>query len=346
MKRYWLTIAVVLLCAGLFAYLKFSGHKQKPDAAGGEQSFVSIMNIPQEDVKRVEFEKFVRLMVNGKSEVSSASRTILDRAGNAWKVAEPGPPRVSSQQAVEQLLWLLCSFQAERAVENDPKDLAKYGLDKPTESVSLTTKDNKVHTLLIGNTSPTGRYYVMVKGEKPVYVVPAEYAQPLLSPEVLVDRSIIDADPATKFTSVTVAEGAQTATCTLVNGKWQFTGALSGDCDAKQSALLRLVNSTQVMDYLAGAKLPKDLAEIGLRPPETVITLSTDKKASVTLNVGKQAGGALFLENANRKEVYKVQFTFGESARGFLKPGNPTPEAETQPVTPGEGEEPMMAPGE
>ena len=63
-------------------------------------------------------------------------------------------------------------MSAERILEENPKDLAPYGLDKPKSRVVMTLTDGSTLELLGGDMAPTkNAYYAMKKGDNKIYTV-------------------------------------------------------------------------------------------------------------------------------------------------------------------------------
>lgn len=60
----------------------------------------------------------------------------LARNGSDWRVVTPGPSR-SDYSAIEGFVGRLASANMSKLVEENPQDLAKYGLDKPRMTVTL-----------------------------------------------------------------------------------------------------------------------------------------------------------------------------------------------------------------
>lgn len=74
----------------------------------------------------------------------------------------------AANDAVEKnLLQPLIEITAKTLVEDNPKDLAKYGLDNPAR-VEFTDADNTTISFLIGKTGENGGNYVMLEGSNSV----------------------------------------------------------------------------------------------------------------------------------------------------------------------------------
>lgn len=88
----------------------------------------------------------------------------------AWKLTAPAqsPAKVSK---VSSLLSSLSSLKAVAFADENPADLAKYGLDKPSRSVTLVGEDGKdLASLLIGK-DVSSNVYVKSAAEKRVFEV-------------------------------------------------------------------------------------------------------------------------------------------------------------------------------
>lgn len=72
-----------------------------------------------------------------------------------------------------------------KLIEQNPKDLEKYGLKKPTSKVKVHFKDKSIYEFQMGSITPvkTGYYFYDVKSKK-VYVVSIEAANPFILEKV------------------------------------------------------------------------------------------------------------------------------------------------------------------
>ncbi|MDP4177525.1 MAG: DUF4340 domain-containing protein [Bacillota bacterium] len=68
----------------------------------------------------------------------------------------------------------LPSFQISDIIEDNAKDLSKYGLDKPRYDVLFTDTDNKKMHLQIGNDKDSTYTYFKVDGSNTVYIMPKD----------------------------------------------------------------------------------------------------------------------------------------------------------------------------
>ena len=85
----------------------------------------------------------------GAGEGRRARSSWRDR-GSEWKVVKPVPSR-SDYSAIEGFLTRLSSSNMSKLLEENPKDLAKYGLDKPSMTVTIGAGSAKT-VLEVGKT--------------------------------------------------------------------------------------------------------------------------------------------------------------------------------------------------
>jgi hypothetical protein len=73
---------------------------------------------------------------------------------------------------VGSLVSSLSSLASDRVIDDKPSDFAIYGLTSPSEQVTITRKDGKVRTLLVGNDTPTGAgAYAKVDNDPRVFTI-------------------------------------------------------------------------------------------------------------------------------------------------------------------------------
>ncbi len=93
---------------------------------------------------------FDRAMVDGLELTSGTSKTRLAKSGSDWRLASPISVRADFA-AVEGALERLSSTQMQGIVDPEGKDLAKYGLTKPTGTITVNAGSSSA-TLTLGST--------------------------------------------------------------------------------------------------------------------------------------------------------------------------------------------------
>jgi len=123
-----------------------------------------------------------------KVRVEGGDKTVaVEREGEAkWKVVEPASdpagkpaPGPVDEARVTELLFKLTGLRVDGVAAEQPDRLEAYGLDKPELTITVTKTDGKeAGTLLVGKEEKEQRY-VQIKGEAPVYTMPAKDLQDL-----------------------------------------------------------------------------------------------------------------------------------------------------------------------
>jgi hypothetical protein len=93
---------------------------------------------------------FDRNMVDGLDLTSGTSKTSLAKSGSEWRLTSPISVRADFA-AVEGALERLSSTQMQGIVDAEGKDLAKYGLTKPTGAITVKAGSSSA-TLTLGST--------------------------------------------------------------------------------------------------------------------------------------------------------------------------------------------------
>jgi hypothetical protein len=123
--------------------------------------------------------KRISLVKNGKEQV-----VVLDDKG-VWSVSVASSTNVPSNVehkvlllSVENVLINSANLRATRIEEHNPEDLSKYGLDKPSEllTLGLASDEGIQKSVMLGGVSQAGGRYAMVQGQDVVFVLRKDVA--------------------------------------------------------------------------------------------------------------------------------------------------------------------------
>ena len=104
---------------------------------------------------------------------------VIEKKDTNWVLVSPTNIKADSSK-LSSISTNASSIMADKLIEENPKDLSIYGLDKPV-TVTIKPKEGNEKVVLIGSLTPTkGGYYAMVKGEAKVYVIDSYTAEKLL----------------------------------------------------------------------------------------------------------------------------------------------------------------------
>ncbi|PWE87874.1 hypothetical protein LG34_01265 [Eubacterium ramulus] len=112
---------------------------------------------------------------------------------------------------MKTMLSSLGSMTADSTVEN-PEDVSEYGIDQPTQQVTLNFSDGSERTLTFGTENEiVGGTYVQVSGDDNVYLVGSSYVNTTLNKGVD-DLKVDDTDDTTSSSSETDTSSDTSAT--------------------------------------------------------------------------------------------------------------------------------------
>jgi len=154
-----LVIATGLFCvlAGLIFWS--NKHKAAEEAKPPASTTPQVLHLNQADVTGISIAK------------KGGAAVVLQKTGNDWRLTEPKSYPVDTD-SVTSFLQSVSSVDADSVVEDRPADIAQFGLAQPSVTVTLTMKDGKTRTLLIGDDAPTGGdVYAKTENSPKVYAL-------------------------------------------------------------------------------------------------------------------------------------------------------------------------------
>jgi hypothetical protein len=213
----------------------------------------------------------------------------LTRKGEGWEVT--GPFTVQAPRAeIDKLAGALRMPRAEAYRSHSSANLQAFGLAKPEITLTVTTRDNKKHTLLLGSLTANGRFAKLA--DAPGIL---EVGDPLVqaaerSPLDFLDRTLLKFDPM-NATLLRRQSGEDLLELAKKDEGWVLTKPAEEPGDEKKVIdLMRLLANLQASRIAAYPA--KDLKSFGLDKPSASITLQVDegeKPANHVIRLGKEA---------------------------------------------------------
>ncbi len=162
MKLYRNAVILLVVVALLTGAYLFVNNKKKDDtSSSGGSDVIKIFDLDTAEMAEMTVENqdeklaFVRDIVKEKKEDGEE----VER--RVWKIKYPEDIKIN-ESSVNSIAINFSSLMAEKVIEENASDFGIYGLDKPTV-VSVKMNDGSVHTLEIGNMTPTkNAYYARV----------------------------------------------------------------------------------------------------------------------------------------------------------------------------------------
>ena len=159
MKLTRLIVAAVLM-AGLGGVLWWSNKQEAAkQSAPPKEASPKILSLKEPDLRQVEIDH------------RDGEKTIVKRdSANQWQIVSP-KPLPTDQGNVSSMTNAAASIVSNRVVDPNVTDLAAYGLAPPVLKLVITTADNKISTLLVGEDSPSGDVYAKVDGDPRLFTM-------------------------------------------------------------------------------------------------------------------------------------------------------------------------------
>ena len=243
---------------------------------------------------------FDRNMVDG-LEFTGGSNTQLAKSGSEWRLASPISARADFA-AVEGALERLSSTQMQGIVDPEGKDLARFGLTKPTGTIVVKTGSSSA-TLTLGSTE--NALLFARDSSRPIVFTIA----PILREDVM--RSVSDFRRKDLFdaraftaTRLEVKRGEETLVLEKSKGKddvdvWQMSGK---DIDsAKADDLLTKLTALRAASF-------EDRPPASLKSPALVATVHFGENKQETVTIAR-SGTDVFASRSDEPGAAKVEGT-------------------------------------
>ena len=164
----------------------------------------------QEEDEKVYALQFTSDDVTGISYEYSGRNTGITKTDDTWSCNADPTVQIDADK-MKTMLSSLGSMTADSTVEN-PEDVSEYGIDQPTQQVTLNFSDGSEKTLTFGTENEiVGGTYVQVSGDDNVYLVGSSYVNTTLNKGVD-DLKVDDTDDTTSSSSETDTSSDTSAT--------------------------------------------------------------------------------------------------------------------------------------
>lgn len=244
---------------------------------------------------------FDRNMADGLELTNGAVKTQLVKSGSEWRLVSPIAVRADFA-AVEGSLERLSSTQMQGIVDPEGKDLAKYGLTKPTGTIVVKTGSSSA-TLTLGSTE-NALLHAQDSSRPVVFTI-----APILREDVM--RSVSDFRRKDLFdgraftaSRVEIKRGAETVVLEKSKGKdnadvWRSSGK---DIDsAKADDLMTKLTGLRAASF-------EDRAHPSLKSPALVATVHFAENKQETVTIGR-SGTDVYASRSDEPGTAKVDGT-------------------------------------
>ncbi|HOM02302.1 MAG TPA: DUF4340 domain-containing protein [Acetivibrio sp.] len=302
--------AVLLALIGAFFLVKY---KLSSDEAEDYKQ-IEIYKLDKEKVVEVTVINGEDTFVFKKSETGNDTASDTEDDDN-WELVSGGDFTIN-QVRVRSIVANICDLYATKEVEDNPKNLAQYGLDNPV-TVTVKLSDGTTAQIEVGDATPTASgFYVREASKNKVYTI-SYYAGDMLKADEngLRNKFILDVT-SQEVTELAVTKNGKRTFKTVKSDEkgWYMVEPIEASINMVRltSALDALVRA-EVVDYVE--KNVKDLAKYGLDNPSYIVEAAAGSQR-VTLLIGdvKENNAESYGMFEGTDEV----FTINPGTLGFL----------------------------
>lgn len=235
-----------------------------------------------------------------------------------WAFTKP-VSTLAGRWSVDGLLGTLESLRMESVAAEETKDLKKFGLDKPSRTVTLGLADGKTKALEIGASAGDKKWHARETGASLVAVIPTAIVDDLakgmgeLRSKRLLEVATYETEGfdvvlggATKTYAKTTVKDAQG----LDSAKWKRTAPDAKDLETnKVEDALYKIGAIEVAEFLDAPKGPD---AYGLEAPALALAIRSGAgKGEQKLELGKK-DGAVYARRPGDASILKIDATKAE----------------------------------
>jgi hypothetical protein len=289
------TFLLVVVLAGLGAYIYFVDSKRDPASEGANPR--AFTDLVAGDIEEIEITN------------DSGDTSHVQRVGTDWQLVAPDKAD-ADDGVVGTVTSNLSTLEVQRVVDENPADLAQYGLNPPRIDVSFRLKDQTdFQRLLVGEKTPTGGdFFAKRPNETRVFLI-SSYLDAIFNktPFELRDKAILKFDR-NEAQAIEIVNGTNTTRFTESGSEWRIAEPIAARADyAAVEGLMTRLSSTFMQKIVVNDT--EDLGQYGLDRPVLTATVTTGS-AKATLIIGRQEEeGIRFAKDVSRQEIFTVEET-------------------------------------
>jgi hypothetical protein len=262
------TLVLLLLCVGLGAFLYFYEIKGGEQRDKLKQEEKTIWKISRDDIQQLDL-------------VTPAQRITAVHSGDKqWKITSPRPLDADADE-LDRLTSSASDISREDVIEENAADLAPFGLAPAQTTLSVKTKDGKVHEIRFGNNNPTGNStYAALQGKNQVILVGSSVASNFNKKlEDLRNHSILKFDQA-EAQSLDMQSSKGTLSLVKEGDRWLIHGKNRWAADSTAvNSMLGDLTSGRIKEFFDES--PEDYTGLGFEKPTVDLRLTAGKDKGI-----------------------------------------------------------------
>jgi hypothetical protein len=248
---------------------------------------------------------------------SSDSVLIKSAGKDGWQIASPLQTR-ADEANVQRIISALEKVQYKDIVDEKGTNSAEYHLDKPDSKITVTLKQGKKHTVLVGARNAVMNInYIKVNNDPRIYSADPEIADAAsLSLLDLRDKKLTDFS-SDKVESVRVIKPDLGLLFRKEAGAWKMKEPVDSPAsDSEVSSLLSALEFLRALSFIdqigpATTATEKDrLEKIGLAKPAASVEITLEKGLKQKIDFGNKIGEQIYVSIVGSPSLALVQDSF------------------------------------
>lgn len=295
-------IALTVVLLGLVAYIYFVDSK-KP-ASGAPETKPKAFTVEADQIEEIQITP------------ASAETSRAEKVNGTWRLVEPEKTDADQGQ-LSNAASTLAALEVNTVVDDNPPDVAQYGLNPPKIDVAFRVKGQKdLRHLLIGEkTAAGGDLYAKRPDEKRVFLI-SSYLDGTFNrtPFDLRDKAVLKFDH-DKADGLEITHDGETVQLAKSGGDWSIVKPYKARADfAAAEAALTAVSSAQMQKIVSPDG--KDPKTYGLDKPDVTITVIAGSTRA-SLAIGTVEGDSAYARDLSRPMVFTIpQATAADLGKG------------------------------
>ena len=262
------TLWLILVFIGLVLYLGFFEVPSKQKKDEEETRSKQVLHFKVEDVDAFDVVK------------PSGTIKIQRKPKNSrWNITHPLAVQ-GEDSVINQYLLTLEEARITRVVDEEPANLADFGLKDPSIKIELRFKTGEPKTLLVGDASPIGHdTYIKLADEKRLLLSFLDNNLLHSSLNDLRSKTLLDF-AARDVTTVELKQGKRTQRLVKEGEHWKLAVPVNtlGDSD-EISNFLNSIRTERIAAFIS--ETPENLDSLGLKSPDIVLNIHAEKIKTV-----------------------------------------------------------------
>jgi len=308
MKSSIRNMLILLIAVGLLvgAYILISNTKKK-GGSDTDTSSIKVVDISSDDIMQITVDNQGQRFVFEREIVKEKDDEGKETEKKVWKVSEPAGLKVDESK-INSIAINFSTIFADKVIEDDAKDLAIYGLDKPAV-VTAKLKDDSYKTIEIGHMTPTrGAYYFKEKGSNKVYILGSYTAEKLKVTKNQIKSTKLFEVEDNSVIELSMARNSKQIFEATKMGEfdWQINYPIQGNADASAlMPMIQAITQANVSEFVEEEQT--DLSKYGLDKPFYEIAFKTaDYSNSLLIGKQKRVGSDFYAKLKDSPEVFVI----------------------------------------